>query len=203
MNHANRRRLGRSDAPKGFALLSSRAAAAIPPEPKKLRCSTCKQCKPVTDFYRDPQSQSGYRYQCKSCASKRMKEYRERNATTLRRKKRDYYQKHRPERLRYNRQYYELHREELVRSYRQYRQEHLGQFQRRDRKTYYTQEGKARSILRHNVRLGRIHKPRICSECNSRVEPRGLHGHHEDHSKPLHIQWLCGPCHAKVHRKYA
>ena len=29
-----------------------------------------------------------------------------------------------------------------------------------------------------------------------------MHAHHEDHSKPLDIQWLCSLCHSKVDPNY-
>jgi hypothetical protein len=43
-------------------------------------------------------------------------------------------------------------------------------------------------------RNGLIPPPTICEDCG-----KGglLHGHHEDYSKPLDVNWLCPSCHGK------
>lgn len=45
------------------------------------------------------------------------------------------------------------------------------------------------------VKSGRI-KRGPCSSCGSTDK---VHGHHEDHSKPLEVVWLCMGCHLKEH----
>lgn len=54
---------------------------------------------------------------------------------------------------------------------------------------------KARSLLRGHVRAGLIQKG-PCESCGS---GDGVEGHHEDHSKPLDVKWLCQVCHQKTH----
>ncbi len=39
-----------------------------------------------------------------------------------------------------------------------------------------------------------------CPECGQSVEPRQLHGHHVDYSKPLEVIWLCEQCHGATRR---
>jgi hypothetical protein len=38
--------------------------------------------------------------------------------------------------------------------------------------------------------------PKPCTQCGS---DKDLCAHHEDHSKPLEITWLCRPCHGRLH----
>jgi hypothetical protein len=53
---------------------------------------------------------------------------------------------------------------------------------------------KCRLFLNTAVQHGWVVKPTTCSECNKKSI---IHGHHEDYSKPLEVQWLCPKCHAK------
>lgn len=55
--------------------------------------------------------------------------------------------------------------------------------------------------LRDAVEHRRIRKPRTCQGCGSSTPARYLHGHHEDHSKPFDVRWLCTLCHGEVHRQ--
>ncbi len=65
------------------------------------------------------------------------------------------------------------------------------------------QQSSARNIIRHAVRMGIVSKPDKCQSCGE-AERYGadgrslLHAHHEDHSKPVDIIWLCVPCHRNV-----
>jgi hypothetical protein len=62
---------------------------------------------------------------------------------------------------------------------------------------------KARQILHHEVRVGRIVKPETCERCDrpGKPGPAGLHGHHADYSRPLDVEWLCPRCHSAEHRR--
>lgn len=55
---------------------------------------------------------------------------------------------------------------------------------------------KAGHTLRNAVMRGKIVKPMACELCN-RIAP--LHGHHQDYSRPLEVQWLCVTCHEEKH----
>ena len=97
------------------------------------------------------------------------------------------------------RRYLELHRDEVNQKKRA----------RRKRNPLYWLERElqrdplkfpANRKVRTQVQLGKIKKPTHCEEC---LEPSViLHGHHEDYSKPLEVQWLCPKCHGKRHRVY-
>ena len=53
-----------------------------------------------------------------------------------------------------------------------------------------------RTAVRSAVRDGRLFRPDNCSECGVKCTP---HGHHEDYSKPLVVEWLCKICHRARH----
>lgn len=55
---------------------------------------------------------------------------------------------------------------------------------------------RAREILNAAVGSGHVKKPDQCEECGS-YGP--LSGHHEDYSKALDVEWLCGRCHSGRH----
>jgi hypothetical protein len=42
------------------------------------------------------------------------------------------------------------------------------------------------------LRSGRLVRPSSCAHCERVCVP---HGHHDDYSKPLVVQWLCRACH--------
>jgi len=55
---------------------------------------------------------------------------------------------------------------------------------------------KARSFLRHSVRVGKISKL-PCQICGNKKSQ----GHHEDYSKPLEVVWLCQTHHSDLHKQ--
>ena len=57
---------------------------------------------------------------------------------------------------------------------------------------------RAHAAVNYAVYKGRLKRPDNCEECGT-VPQNILQGHHEDYSKPLNVEWLCGPCHAKRH----
>ena len=58
----------------------------------------------------------------------------------------------------------------------------------------------ARTALGYALRMGRLTKAENCTICGSDQE---IEGHHEDHSKPLEVVWLCRNCHVKYHADHA
>ena len=62
----------------------------------------------------------------------------------------------------------------------------------------YRMRQNARVYLNEAVKLGKVDKPLFCSKCKSMKSPEG---HHEDHSKPFEVVWLCRSCHSDLHRK--
>jgi hypothetical protein len=50
------------------------------------------------------------------------------------------------------------------------------------------------------LRAGRLVKPDACERCGA--TGARLHGHHEDYTKRLDVEWLCPLCHAGEHVTY-
>jgi hypothetical protein len=67
------------------------------------------------------------------------------------------------------------------------------------RRERYPGKDAARRKLKYELRMGRVLKPDICSECNFRSKI--IDAHHTDYDRPLDVIWLCRPCHAKKHKK--
>jgi len=65
----------------------------------------------------------------------------------------------------------------------------------------------AHNVLNAALKSGKIIRPSSCNRCgkNPGLGRDGrslLQAHHEDHSKPLQVEWLCASCHAVERRKY-
>lgn len=54
----------------------------------------------------------------------------------------------------------------------------------------------AHNSVNNALRDGKMTKPLSCEQCHS---SSGLHGHHDDYSKPLEVRWLCPACHKAWH----
>lgn len=70
-------------------------------------------------------------------------------------------------------------------------------YQRGDFRPRDATKEKARITLHNAINRGKVSRPPRCERCHATCKP---HGHHEDYSKPLTVQWLCRPCHGYVHR---
>lgn len=51
----------------------------------------------------------------------------------------------------------------------------------------------ARQTLKNAVNLGKVRRSTRCERCG---EVTDTHGHHEDYSRPLYVEWLCVTCHS-------
>lgn len=57
---------------------------------------------------------------------------------------------------------------------------------------------KARLLLQKALKQGVLTKPAVCDSC---LKPKRVHGHHEDYTQPLNVEWLCQSCHQKLHNE--
>lgn len=77
-------------------------------------CGGCKIEKPIDEYHRSRQSATGYVSQCKECARKRAREWREANLEKANGRSRDWQRGHREHRKNYMEQYYAANREHLL-----------------------------------------------------------------------------------------
>lgn len=68
---------------------------------------------------------------------------------------------------------------------------------RRDRQKR-PEEYKARQLVRQALKSGKLIRPEYCEQCGT---PCRAEAHHEDHSRPYMLLWVCEECH-KFHDKY-
>ena len=68
----------------------------------------------------------------------------------------------------------------------------------RDKKEYYDIQKKysLATKLNNAIITKKMSKPSVCEKCG---DTGLIHGHHDDYSKPLEVQWLCVSCHRKLH----
>jgi ribosomal protein S27AE len=148
-------------------------------------CTKCKEYKPLKDFYNRTRSKDGKAYQCKECESKDAKLWRDKNKDRHHTNYNKWYLDNFKRVSEYKKSH-SLEFPELVAKYRKRQEE------REPEKT------KARMKVRGWVGHGYIIKPKFCSICgNGGI----IHGHHEDYSKPLEVDWLCENCHVQIHWK--
>lgn len=150
-----------------------------------VRLKTCFKCgnqKPINDFYTHPKMGDGYSGKCKQCTRNDIKK----NVAI---KKQDTeWMKAERERCRI----------------KQKKANELGKVKKRtpeQQKIYYDKykverqaRGKAFNALKH----GRIIRKKNCEHCGDQND--NLEMHHEDHSKPFEVVWLCTKCHGKTRR---
>lgn len=69
-----------------------------------------------------------------------------------------------------------------------------------EKKRLFPEKTRAQVLVGIAVESGKLVRPAECSECGGSAGR--IHGHHEDYSRPLDVEWLCHDCHMKRHRKY-
>lgn len=150
-------------------------------------CTKCKKDLPESEFYAKPNSPDGLFYSCKKCQSKKGKEYWSKPEVKSRRKewKKTYIEPASSKDARKN--WRRNNKEKVCAQSKAWRDKN------RDKV-------KAYGILSQAIKMGRVVKPKQCSQCpnTGRIE-----GHHEDYNKPLEVEWLCRECHAKIPPKGA
>ena len=151
-------------------------------------CSTCKEGKPFSEFYRNRTAKDGYNNVCKKCAYEYQKDWKERNIEKVRadgrRNKAAQREREGEEatKQKWN-DWYEKNKEHR-RAYQRARQD--------KRKSY------AHNALQYALRKERIIRPEHCSSCDKECKPDA---HHPDYDKPLEVIWLCRSCHRLLQNK--
>lgn len=146
-------------------------------------CRECFTVKPLSDFYKCAKMFDGHFNKCKECAKAKVTAHRNKNIEAVR--EYDRKRSKQPHRLKANRdnskQYRDSGRHGVVN--KKYRDDNPEKY-------------RAHNILNNAIRDGKIKKPYKCEVCDKR---RTLHGHHDDYSKPLDVDWLCAQCHNGRH----
>lgn len=180
-------------------------------------CTGCREAKPYESFHRNRRNKAdGRQNRCKTCRASEVKAWNERNkeraAANAKRwaeenpeKRREIsrrYAQRNPEKVAHRtRVYRETHRAQKAQSAREFRKqnpERVAEWEARARNRS-PEKTQARFLVQRAVSNGKLVKPECCEDCGKTVPKRGLHGHHEDYSKPLDVEWLCPACHTKRH----
>jgi hypothetical protein len=72
---------------------------------------------------------------------------------------------------------------------------------KQESRKYYREHPNRRQALTEFERAkkrGELIAPETCSICG---ESGNIHGHHEDYSKPLEVEWLCEHCHRTLRHR--
>jgi hypothetical protein len=137
-------------------------------------CFKCGDTKPLDSFYRHPMMADGHLNKCIECAKADVRSAR---AARL-----EYYQAYDRARA------------------KQPNRVAANKARAKANPTYRPEpdpiKRAARVALGNAIRDGKIKRPPECQICSV---ADGLHGHHEDYSKPLDVIWCCSACHAFIH----
>lgn len=133
-------------------------------------CFKCSRSLPFSDFYRHPQMGDGYLGKCKACTRDDVTEHRIKNVGRIR----------------------EYDRERSKLSHRAELRTRVGDAWRKA----HPERKQAHVLLRRAILAGNVARPSHCQRCCA--TPGRIEGHHADYSKPLDVEWLCKPCHAKA-----
>lgn len=148
---------------------------------EKIRtCNICGVTSEVAEFYR------GVTSRCKECHKEKVRQNRADNV--------DYYRAYDAKRFREDPRVVERHR--------RYQRTEAGKASMRKSREKWVKENQdkraAHVILGNAVRDGRVGKPEVCEECGAMGK---IHGHHDDYTKPLDVEWLCQTCHFARHKE--
>lgn len=143
-------------------------------------CFKCLQEKPICEFYRHKMMADGHLGKCKECAKADTRENRAKNA--------DYYNAY--DSMRNSQENRKRPDDRDAREYKSRWRE----------KNQHAIE--CHTAVRSAIKDGILTKPNSCTNCFQEFEPRKIHAHHPDYSKPLNVVWLCHRCHSHEHKKH-
>lgn len=134
------------------------------------KCFKCRKEKDLNLFYKHKEMKNGHLNKCIECVKEDSIIHRQKNLSKIR--EYDVLRSRLPHRIAGRKKYF-----------KKYIKQHP------DRRA-------ANIILGNAIRSGRI-KKQPCERCSSTVN---IHGHHEDYTKPLDVNWLCPLCHSQLHK---
>lgn len=152
------------------------------------RCFKCGEGKPLHEFYPHPMMRDGHLNKCKDCAKRDVREHHRKRRTDA-----VYLAKQRARgREKHQRLYAGRPSTAKQRAYA--RKAHRRWAAKNEHKR------NAQGAVANAIARGDLVRPERCQDCGL---DGTIHGHHEDYSKPLDVDWLCVACHGKRHRKAA
>lgn len=97
----------------------------------------------------------------------------------------------------YMREYYKQHSDNVKERVRRYRETNSDAVLKTRLKTHSKNPSKinARRVVEAAIKAGVLTKPEACSSCGKK--DCRIEAYHEDHTKPLEVDWLCVSCHRK------
>jgi hypothetical protein len=148
-------------------------------------CFKCGLVKPLNEYYRHPAMGDGRLGKCKECAKKDANRHRSENLEDV--QAYDRMRGQDPKRkANVKKRYHEIYAgSDIVKKYHQKWLDN-----NKEKRSAHIVVGNA--VKRGDL----IRKP--CERCG---KVKGVHGHHEDYSKPLEVIWLCKKHHGERHRE--
>ena len=143
-------------------------------------CCKCKREKNFSDFSKNITTEDGLQACCKKCKADYQREYRK----TV--KGRDSMQESYQRRKEKISEYWKTSKGKAA--HKRACENHIQD---------YPERHKARTAVGHAIRDGRLERPIHCEGC---FQEKFVHGHHEDYSKLLDVDWLCIKCHTELHK---
>jgi len=159
-------------------------------------CSKCEEVKSLDEFYIRTTSADGYNNLCKECIGKSVKGY----SATAKGKE---VSRRAVEKYRLTDKGKKVKREAVKRFFKTHKGKKANKKAGDKFIKKYPYKIKAQRLLQYAVLSGTVLKPEKCEVCNINPSLSGnkLHGHHDDYSKPLEVNWVCPQCHSDIHNK--
>lgn len=149
-------------------------------------CTGCEEEKDLDEFPPHPRGKFGKHSRCKVCRRLESKKWKAANKERAKATQDRWEERNREKRRAQWRHWEETHRKQRIENARAH-------------EARYPEKARARQTVTCAVYEGRLIKPTQCEVCEQITPSRLLHGHHEDYSKPLDIEWLCHKCHRARH----
>jgi hypothetical protein len=143
-------------------------------------CRDCGEVKPLSDFYPHKAMADGHLNKCKICVRDRVSRHREENIDQIKEYDRE-------------RGRTDKRRAKVTANAHKYK-DRIPEYRRRWLEKN-TEKRAAHIKVGNAIRDGKLTKQpcEVCSEIK-------VHAHHDDHSKPMEVRWLCHEHHMAIHR---
>lgn len=148
-------------------------------------CTRCGQIRPLDEFEKDKRHKDGRGSRCRVCIRKHVSDWAKAN------------------RERRNARPYNATRKRAAHERRMANPEIRQKINDKSSERCRANPDKvrARQIAQRAVRSGVLTRPANCEDRGR--EMKWIDGHHDDHTKPLEVRWICRSCHRKAEKRLA